>query len=332
MKLRLLALSVFDKCFICGVVIVIGVLFFIPFFNHNNRAIFYMALKQYEKAEKKWLHLLSENSFAPFYRMNLALNYMLFDQPDKAIREYELTRNLLKVATTKGRFKIQNQSKVKDDMLLNNSEEVKIEAAQKEELYKNKILFYSFFNSAVASIQKGKRESALDFYQQALGLYSDSLEVKTNIELLAMGSQSSQNKEQNDKDKSEKKGNDEGKDSVKSSSENQEENKKEESSSKKDKEDNEKDGENEKGDKESKKEDKEEEKQDSQESKDDSSKKSDQSLSKSQLRRQNDENKKNVNEKQKEAILKAILEQEKKIRERRNQEGKRKSSPIEKDW
>lgn len=339
MKSRSLVFSVFDWCFICGVIVIIGSLFFIPFFDPNNRAILYMALKQYEKAEKKWVQVLSKDSFSSFYRMNLALNYILFNQPDKAIREYELTRNLLKLEATDGKFKIQKQSTLKNDLHTNESAKIKSEMVREDAIqdYKNKILFYSFFNSAVVSSQKGEVESALGFYQQALELYPNSLEVKTNIELLSMKNPTSGDKEKNKKEQDKKKD----KGDKKGSSENEQKDQNKGESSKKDEEQNkESDGKNDKKeqqDNQEKEDSNQEEKQEEQQNaqgnnKGDATDKGDQDSSENQQGKQRNDEKQDVNARQKEAILKAILEQEKRIRKRRNQKENRKSPPIEKDW
>ena len=343
MKQKVLVFSAFDWCFLCVAIIIISSLFFIPFFDHNNRAILYMSIKQYEKAEKKWLQILSKDSFSSFYRMNLALNYILFNKPDKAIQEYEITRNLLKAGTVSGSFKTYKQSGVRSDISTSEDEIVEPEVVQKdtERNYKDKILFYSFFNSAAASTQEGEVESALSFYQQALGPYPNSLEIKTNIELLAMNSQASAKKGKDKKDKSNKKNKEDGKgDASKGSSEKKEEGKKEGKSSKENKENNkenegkdEKDQQDNNGEKDSDQEKKQEEQQSAREnSESDTTGKDSQDSPESQSGKQGGSDRtQSVNERQKEAILKAILEQEKKIRERRNQKRKR-SSPVEKDW
>ena len=333
MKQKVLVFYAFDWCFLCVTLIIISGLLFIPFFDHNKQAILYMSIKQYEKAEKKWMQILSKDSFSSFYRMNLALNYILFDKPDKAIQEYEITRNLLKAGSVSGSFKTHKQSEAKSDILTSEDEIVEPEVVQKdkEQNYKNKIVFYSFFNSAVASVRKGEVESALVFYQQALGPYPDSLEVKTNIELLAINSQASSEKNKDKKDKKDKKD-----DTSKGSSEKKEEDKKEGKSSEENKENKgkgEKDQQDNKGEKDSDQEKEQKEQQgDQKNNESDTTGKDKQNSPESQSGQQgNSDRTQNVNERQKEAILKAILEQEKKIRERRSQKSG-KTSPVEKDW
>lgn len=332
MKQKVLVFYAFDWCFLCVMLIIISGLLFIPFFDRNNQAILYMSIKQYEKAEKKWLQILSKDSFSSFYRMNLALNYILFNKSDEAIQEYEITRNLLKAGAVSGSFKTHKQSEVNSDISTSEDEIVEPEVVREdtEQNYKNKILFYSFFNSAAASVQEGEVESALGFYQQALGPYPDSLEVKTNIELLAMNSQapSEKNKDKKDKDKKD--------DASKGSSEKKEEDKKEEKSSEENKEKkgkDEKDQQDNKGEKDSDQEKEQKKQQSDQENNEsDTTGEDSQNSPESQSAKQgNSDRTQNVNERQKEAILKAILEQEKKIRERRSRKSG-KTSPVEKDW
>ena len=288
MKPKLLIFSYIDWIIICVVVILSVFLFVFPFWNYNNQALFYMVQKKYEEAEKKWRQALSKNTFFPFYRMNLALNYILWDQPEKAIQEYEVTRNLFG----------------------------KINSSNKEE-----ILFYDFFNSAVAATQRRDKKQALDFYQKALVPKPNSIEVKTNIELLIQESKSSSQDEKKEDSKN---------------SQNDEQRKKE-GDGKGEEEKNQQEGDKEpldlaqeeskqkQGDEEENKEETSSYDEDNQ----DKNKDTQSDFQKEQGSKESD--KKNLNKKQTEAILKAILEQEKNIRERRQQE-KKKNPIVEKDW
>ena len=96
MKPKVLVFSTFDWVFICIVVLLSGLFLATPFFNYNNQALLYMVQKKYDQAEQKWLQALNKKSLIPFYRMNLALNYLLNNQVDKAIQEYTVTSNLVK--------------------------------------------------------------------------------------------------------------------------------------------------------------------------------------------------------------------------------------------
>jgi tetratricopeptide (TPR) repeat protein len=95
MKPRVLVFSYVDWFIVFGIIISIVFLLIFPFQNGNNQAAIYMFQKKYDKAEQKWREVLNKNPLFPFYRMNLALNYMLWEQPEKAIREYGVMKNLV---------------------------------------------------------------------------------------------------------------------------------------------------------------------------------------------------------------------------------------------
>ena len=282
MKPRALVFSYVDWLIVFGIIVSIVFLLIFPFQNDNNRAILYMAQKKYDKAEQKWREVLGKKSLFPFYRMNLALNYMLWEQPEKAIREHGVMKNLVE----------------------------KINYPNEEE-----ILFYNFFNSAMAATQKGDRKKALGFYQQALVSRAESLEVKTNIELLMRESESSSGKDEkqeNSQGGEQKEQEGEGKggenQSDKENQEGDQQNQEEGDESKRDSEQNQGKGDEKKEESEQSQEEGEQSKQESKES-----------------------DKRNLNKTQTESILKAILEQEKKIRERR-QKGQKRKPVVEKDW
>ena len=292
MKPRLLVFSYTDWLIVCGVIILGIFLFIFPFWNYNNQAVLYMIQKKYEKAEQKWRQALGENSLFPFYRMNLALNYMLWEQPEKAIREYEVTKNLVG----------------------------KINYPNKEE-----VLFYSSFNSAVAATQKGGRERAVDFYQQALVPRVESLEVKTNIELLIKESHSSSQDEKKESSQDDEKNQ---KEEEKESGESQDDQENEQDSMNQEKEQqDQKEGEQSKDESEQNQGKGEENKEENPASGEENQSKSDDL----QYQDSEERDKQKLNKTQTEAILKAILEQENKIRERR-QRGQQKKPVVEKDW
>ena len=320
MRRRRRIFSIFDGCFIFTIVIVSGILLVTPFLNYNNRALFYFFQKKYGVAEEKWLKALSQNSFSPFYRMNLALNHILLTQSEKAIQEYQVTRNLIKNRRTSENFKIQSRKN-------QNVSSVKKEEVE-EYNQMDDILFYSFFNSAISAHQKGERERALAFYQKALNLRPPSLEVKTNIELLVQN-QSSPQKGQKENENSSKKNGKNQKDNQQGAKKQREKDAEQEK-----KEEKAADSGNKKEENKNKEQsgDKENEKSDQGVKAQDKENKSQVDFSGDQDRRGNRGNKEqNLNPQQTEAILKAILDQERKIRERRHQEQKRPSS-IEKDW
>lgn len=335
MKPKLLIFSNFDWIFVCVIVLLSGLFLVTPFFNYNNQAVLYMIQKKYDKAEQKWLQALNKKSLIPFYRMNLALNYLLSHQADKAIQENTVTSNLVKQIKKHGKFKEQLDPRLRGDDSLRREGGLRRnnrlsrekpasaktgdgnpEKKQKQnllEIYKKQVLFYSFFNSAIAATVKGEVKSALNFYQKALMVQPKSLEVKTNIELLVNTNASSKDKKsspQNSDNQEKKEGEEEG------------ESKKEEGES----------GKSEKSQNQDKKKNKEgNNKQDSgDDTKEEEKKKSGGQKNKSESP-SGSSKKSSIDKKQQEAILKAILEGEKKIRERRNKSG-RGSSAIEKDW
>lgn len=91
---------------------------------------------------------LAEIPFSPEAHFNLGTTYFVNKEFEKAKREFEQAANLAKSA--------------------NNSEAE----------------FASHFNAAVSSAEAKQVDAALDSYQRALALKPDSIEVKTNIELL----------------------------------------------------------------------------------------------------------------------------------------------------
>lgn len=179
------------------------------------------------------------------------------------------------------------------------SAEFKIINSQKKSTkhsIKNTILFYSLFNSAIAAHQNKDIKNTLNFYQQALEIRPHSLKVKTNIELLIKDNKKKSNKNKNkNKNKSDK-------------------NKKQSQKNNKDKSDKNDKNKSDKSDK----------------NKNDKNK-SDKDKKQSEFNKQALKNKQNLNPVQQEAILKSILEQENKIRQRRNKQKKR-STPVSKDW
>ncbi len=180
-KTRLWAFSFYDWLFITGALILMAGLFVVPFLNPNNQALIQLLQKKHDKAEQKWRKLLSQYPFSHTYRMNLALNYQAGGQTDKALQEYQITRNLI--------------------------HKTKTENIKKED--KKRHLFFSFFNSATA--QNEDMEQAFHFYQEALAFQPDSRPIKTNIELLTQNQthkkkKGKKQKKPGDKEQKEKQG------------------------------------------------------------------------------------------------------------------------------
>lgn len=82
--------------------------------------------------------------------------------------------------------------------------------------------FRALFNSAIVRTEMKQNEEALELYQKALEIYPDSIETKTNMELLmrqmAGGGGESENDQKNDKDQS---GKDQQKDDQKNDQKNE---------------------------------------------------------------------------------------------------------------
>ena len=325
--------SIFDKIFaLCALVLVLCLLS-IPFLDRNNRALFYFFQKKYALAEQKWLSALSEKAFSPFYRMNLALNYMLSNRPEKSLKEYESLRALIKktpFSSSAGSFF------KKKKILYRNKKNLEQEKRQKQTPLEQDILFYSFFNSAVSSLKKGELEQALRFYQKALSFRPHSVEVKTNIELLtAPIRQSNQEKEKKKKNnKPEQKNN---------KQQGNEDDKKEgnkQQGNKEGNEDDKKEGNKQQGKKEKSPSRKNSDKKKLHQEKDqqagdgslESKNKSESSKPDSQQQAPSSgRGRQKMSDRQTEAILKAILNQENEIRKRR-QKARNKPSNIKKDW
>ena len=338
MKYKIRAFSSWDGLWVISMVILLGLLLSFPFWNRNNRALFYMMKKKHEKAEQTWRMALGKEPFSPLYRMNLAFNYMLWEQSEKALQEYAVTRKL--IDKTSSPF-----SNSKNDNI--NQKFAMFDLKEK-----------TFFNSAIGATQNREIDKALNFYQQALLLNPESLRTKTNIELLI---QENPVKNQNQKKDKEKSGKDKEDKNNKSESAKQQPEEQSQNSQETEKSEKEKEGEQgaqkadsqkEKESEESVKEEQssgqpgEKQSQNPQETEQADSEKEkqkgyDSSLENKAQDNQNAQgeqgdfkagrNNQKLNQRQTEAILKAILEQEKNIRERRSQERKRRPV-VEKDW
>lgn len=123
-----------------------GALALTPMLIHkNNQAVELMEKEKNPEAYKALTDALSEAPFQPELHLNLGFGFERGNQPEKALSEYN--------------WVYQN---TKDPNL-------KFEAA---------------FNAARLQGQSKKINEALDLYQKALEIRPDSVEVKTNIELL----------------------------------------------------------------------------------------------------------------------------------------------------
>ena len=166
--------TIYDSCLlVCffGFISFLCISFFS--FNENNKAIWYMSQRKYEKAEEVLLKNLNKNTFSLLYRLNLAFNHTLSTQYEKSIQEYQVIKRL-----------IQNSDVNEYKLHLNESTNQSKNETTSQTPQVKELLFYPSFNSAVAATQKGEKNRALSFYQQALSIHPDSVETKINIELL----------------------------------------------------------------------------------------------------------------------------------------------------
>lgn len=113
----------------------------------NNEGIDHLQTKNYAVAQQKFLSALIYSRNDLTTRMNIAFTFELMGDREKAMQEY--------------------LSIVNDPAFAENPD-----------------LFYAYFNLAKAMGDAKKIDQALENYQKALSFRPDSIEVKTNIELL----------------------------------------------------------------------------------------------------------------------------------------------------
>ena len=147
--------------FLCSVAICWIVGFY--FFRFQ---IFYEGLKSFHNkdyitAEKKFLQVLSRDIKNFSARLNLGLTKFFQKNFEESLKEYR-----------------------------------KVEEDSPYSLER----FYAFFNSGHLKSYEGDIDQALDFYQQALNENSDSIEVKTNIELMFQKRRSEKSSQKESKD------------------------------------------------------------------------------------------------------------------------------------
>ena len=205
------------------------------------------------------------NNKPPFCRMNRALNHFFLKKNTESIKEYDIVKKYTK----------------------------------------NKLfLFYTSFNSAISATVNQDEKSALKFYQSALFYQPNSIEVKTNIELLFSDEQNQQKSQEQQDKKNQKKQNQSKDDKAQKDKKDTDEKKQQENKEQH-------------KDKENLNESNAEEKRKMKEQE--------------QAVEQEKQGAQQFNKKQIQAILKSILEQEKEIRKKQQQKQTR--SPIlEKDW
>jgi tetratricopeptide (TPR) repeat protein len=137
----------------------------------NNAAAKDLQKKSYFQAYEGFLRSLKAEPFNPKVHLNLGLTFQANEEYDKALQEYNLIPRLPGV----------------------DAESV----------------FQAYFNLGTLQTKQENTEEALHAYQMALNVRPDSVEAKTNIELLlrqqqGKGKGKSKDKKPNNKDKSDK--------------------------------------------------------------------------------------------------------------------------------
>lgn len=136
--------------------------------QHNNKAIEHLENENLNMAEQSLLMAMAEDPNSPIPHMNLGLIYELGKNFEKAIKEYELVLRYTNLP--------------------------------------DELKFAAHFNAGNAAAQNEDIDKALTHYQAALAVQPDSVETKTNIELLfkggsgkGKGKNKNKNKNKNDK-------------------------------------------------------------------------------------------------------------------------------------
>ncbi len=133
--------------------------------RENSKGVSEMKAENFSAARQKFLEALGKEPFVPEYKMNLGLSFEAEKETEKAIKEYQ---GALKMAQT---------------------------PEQK---------FYAQFDIAQVYGAQKKIPQALYYYQKALDINPESIEVKTNIELLMKQDQGGGGGEGQDQQKDQK--------------------------------------------------------------------------------------------------------------------------------
>jgi Ca-activated chloride channel family protein len=148
--------------------------------QNNNAAVSQFENKNYYPAYQGFLRGLAKEPFTPLIHLNLGRAYQQNEEYDKALQEYDVIQRLPGVD--------------RDTQ------------------------FKAYFNSGTVAASQNKIPEALDYYQKALAIDPQSVETKTNIELLWQGgggkgkSQGKPDKDKDNKDNKDSKDNKDNKD------------------------------------------------------------------------------------------------------------------------
>lgn len=124
---------------------VVLLLFYYLNYQHYRAGLRFFKKGLHSKAKEEFSYILSRRPFIFSARLNLALLEFLQKNYENALGEYA--------------FVFENSKKQKDR-------------------------FHSYFNSGYLESSRNEINEALSYYQKALGENTESIEVKTNIELM----------------------------------------------------------------------------------------------------------------------------------------------------
>lgn len=136
----------------------------------NNQATDHLNQKKPLEAHEEFVQLLSDEPFHPLYRFNMGSSFIAIEQVDKALKMY--------------------------------NEVLKLQPLPPE------VEFATYYNLGFLNSLDGRDvNKALDNYQKALKMNPDSIEIKTNIELLFKGGKGGgKGEKEQDEDKQDKDG------------------------------------------------------------------------------------------------------------------------------
>lgn len=144
----------------------------------NNSGVAKFQLKNSSQALEDFTGALADLPYSSEVHYNIANSFMVRREYEKALSEYQQA----------------------------------IKNAPGDSRAERELKFLSYFNSAVAQTELKKVDEALDLYQKALDLKPDSLETKTNIELLTAQQSGGGDGDDKDQNKKDNKGKGKGKD------------------------------------------------------------------------------------------------------------------------
>lgn len=146
----------------------------------NNSGVKQLSEQRADKAINDFTAALGDLPFSGEVHLNMGNSFLASRDPERALSEYDQA----------------------------------LRAARGDSRSERETRFRAYFNSAVVRTEMKQYEEALSLYQQALDIYPDSLETKTNMELLVQQMSDGQGGD-NDQDQNQDKKDQSGKDQKK---------------------------------------------------------------------------------------------------------------------